>query len=293
MPKLYTGKLPSSRKLSLHPLWNIWLLTIGAGFMAFGSQAVAAHHGFLTGGVLGLSLLTWYGTGLLTAPIWNILLNLPLLLFGWFKVSRRFVWYSLYGTLATSAWGALLDTVRIPVENDFYAAILAGVLVGIGIGIMLRSQGSSGGLDMVSVYLNKRWNFPIGQCSFAFNIMLFLTSVTTIPLDMVIVSGILVFISANTTDFVQRLSNRHKTVFIITGKGQEICQAIMSNGGRATIVPAFGAYTHESKEVVITIASNFALRYLEDLVASRDPQALFAVQNSFYIAGGEYKHKSK
>ena len=238
MPKLYTGNLPSSRKLSLHPLWNIWLLTIGAGFMAFGSQAVAAHHGFLTGGVLGMSLLAWYGTGILSAPAWNIILNLPLLLFGWFKVSRRFVWYSLYGTVATSAWGALLDKLRVPVENDFYAAILAGILVGTGIGIMLRSQGSSGGLDMVSVYLNKRWNLPIGQCSFAFNILLFLTSVTTIPLDMVIVSGILVFISANTTDFVQRLSNRHKTVFIITGKGQEICQAISSNGGRATIVPA-------------------------------------------------------
>ena len=291
MPKLYTGNLPSSRKLSHHPLWNIWLLTVGAGFMAFGSQAVAAHHGFLTGGVLGLSLLAWYGTGILSATIWNIILNL--LLFGWFKVSRRFVWYSLYGTVATSAWGAVLENVRIPVQNEFYAAVLAGILVGTGIGIMLRSQGSSGGLDMVSVYLNKRWNLPIGQCSFAFNILLFLTSVTTIAPDMVIVSGILVFISANTTDFVQRLSNRNKTVFIITGKGQEICQAIISNGGRATIVPAFGAYTHESKEVVITIAGNFALRYLEDLVASRDPQALFAVQNSFYIAGGQYPRKSK
>ena len=128
MPKLYTGNLPSSRKLSLHPLWIIWLLTIGAGFMAFGSQAVAAHHGFLTGGVLGMSLLAWYGTGILSAPAWNIILNLPLLLFGWFKVSRRFVWYSLYGTVATSAWGALLDKLRVPVENDFYAAILAGIL---------------------------------------------------------------------------------------------------------------------------------------------------------------------
>ena len=69
-----------------------------------------------------MSLLAWYGTDILSAPAWNIILNLPLLLFGWFKVSRRFVWYSLYGTVATSAWGALLDKLRVPVENDFWQA---------------------------------------------------------------------------------------------------------------------------------------------------------------------------
>lgn len=292
LPKL-PARPAASRRLSSNPLWNLWLLTAGAAFIAYGVQGVASHHGFLTGGALGLGLLIQYKTGLLSAPVWNLLINLPLLLFNWFHVSRRFVLYTLYGTLAIFAWGQVMNHISAPVQNSLYAAILAGVLVGTGSGIMLRSLGSSGGTDLVGVYLNQKWNLPVGRVSLAFNAALFLGSISAISLDLVIVSLIEVFISANTTDYVVRLFNQRKMVFIVTGKGQEICNAILANQGRATILPAYGGYSHEPKEVVLTITNNFALRYLEDTVYSIDPQALFAVENTFYVVGSQYPRKSR
>lgn len=290
-------KLPehpaASRRLSSNPLWNLWLLTAGAAFIAYGVQGVAAHHGFLTGGALGLGLLIQYKTGLLSAPVWNLLINLPLLLFNWFHVSRRFVLYTLYGTFAIFAWGQVMNHISAPVQNSLYAAILTGILVGTGSGIMLRSLGSSGGTDLVGVYLNQKWNIPVGRVSLAFNAALFLGSISAISLDLVMVSLIEVFIAANTTDYVVRLFNQRKMVFIVTGKGQEICNAILANRGRATILPAYGGYSHEPKEVVMTITNTFALRYLEDTVYSIDPHALFAVENTFYVVGAQYPRKSR
>ena len=295
MPRIprFSFTLPSYRKLSMHPLWNLWLLTAGAAFIAYGVQAVASQHGFLTGGALGLGLLIQYRTGLLSAPVWNLLINLPLLLFNWYHVSKRFVLYTLYGTFAIFAWGQVMNHVSAPVQNSLYAAILTGVLVGTGSGIMLRSLGSSGGTDLVGVYLNQKWNIPVGRVSLAFNAVLFLGSISTISLDLVMVSLIEVFIAANTTDYVVRLFNQRKMVFIVTGKGQEICNAILDNAGRATILPAYGGYSHEPKEVVMTITNNFALRYLEDMVYSIDPHALFAVENTFYVTGSQYPRKKR
>lgn len=283
----------AARRLSVHPLWNLWLLTAGAAFIAFGVQGVASHHGFLTGGALGLGLLIQYVTGLLSAPAWNLLINLPLLLFSWFHVSRRFVLYSLYGTFAIFVWGQVMSLVSAPVQNSLYAAIMTGVLVGTGSGIMLRSLGSSGGTDLIGVYLNRKWNIPVGRFSLAFNATLFLSSISAISLDLVIVSLIVVFISSHTTDYVVRLFNQRKMVFIITGKGQEICNAIVAGRGRATIMPAYGGYSHEPKEVVMTITNNFSLRYLEDLVFSIDSHALFAVESTFYVAGAQYPRRSR
>lgn len=254
---------------------------------------MASHHGFLTGGGLGLGLLIQYNTGLLSAPTWNLIINLPLFVFSWFHVSRRFVLYSLYGTVAIFVWAQVFSSINAPVQNALYAAISTGVLVGTGAGIMLRSLGSSGGTDLIGVYLNEKWSIPVGRFSLAFNGVLFLSSITTISLDLVIVSLIVVFISANTTDYVVRLFNERKMVFIITSKGQEICNAIIGQRGRVTILPAYGGYSHEAKEVVMTITNNVALRNLENLVYNIDPQALFAVENTFYVTGSQYPRKAR
>lgn len=283
----------SYRKLVMKPLWNLILLTVGAAFIAFGVQAVAAHHGFLSGGVLGLGILIWYVTDTLNAPTWSLLINIPLFLFGWFGISRRFLLYSIYGTLAVFLWGITLDHFNPPLSEPLYAAIISGVMVGAGAGIMLRSYGSGGGLDIVGVFLNQKFNLAIGNFAFMFNAVLFLFSLATISLDMVLLSFIMVFISSNITDYVLRAFSQRKIVLIVTSKGQEICNQIINNGGRATIMPAYGGYSHEAREVVLTIITNFTLRALEDIVFTEDPDALFAVENTFYVASPQYPRDSR
>ena len=140
---------------------------------------MAAHHGFLTGGIFGAGLLGWYTTGLFTPAIWYLLINIPLFFVSWFQIGRQFFFYSLYGSLATTIISELI-TFQVPIQDHFYAAITAGVLCGTGTGLMLRTLGSGGGLDLIGVILNKRWNIGIGRFNFCFNAVMFLASMATI-----------------------------------------------------------------------------------------------------------------
>lgn len=272
--------------------WNLLLLTIGGFLLATGVQAVAAPHGFLTGGILGAALLVWYATDILTVSWWYLLLCIPICVWGWFCVGRRFLLYTAYGTLCTSLFGMVID-FHFPVENSFYAAVMAGVLNGTASGIMLRTLGCSGGTDIIAVALKQKWNIGIGQFSFAFNAGLFALASFTISLDMIIVSTIMVFIASNTLDYVLTAFNTRKMVVIISDHGEEICEAIIaSERFGATLLRGKGGYSGTDREILLTVTSNVALKRLENLVFTIDPSALYIVENTFYVSGGQFARKS-
>ena len=248
-------------------LWNLFLLTVGAVFFSLGAQAVAAHHGFLTGGIFGAGLLGWYTTGLFTPAIWYLLINIPLFFVSWFQIGRQFFFYSLYGSLATTIISELI-TFQVPIQDHFYAAITAGVLCGTGTGLMLRTLGSGGGLDLIGVILNKRWNIGIG-------------------------SFIQVFVASATIEYALRMGSQRKMVYVVTDRGEALCEAIIAEGyGGATVLKGKGAYSGGDREIILTVTNNIMLRRLENLVFAIDDKALFIVENTFYVSGTRYPRKS-
>jgi len=273
-------------------LWNLFLLTAGSFLFAFGAQCIAARHGFLTGGVYGTGILLWYGTDALSPSLWYALINIPLFLVALFNVGRRFFLYSLYATFTTIVFGQFL-AFQVPIENPFYAAVAAGVICGTGGGIQLRTLGSGGGLDVVGVILNRKWNIGVGRFAFCFNAVLFACAGWTIALDMVIVSFIQVFISSSTLEYVLRLFNQRKLVYVVTENGEELCEAILAEGySGATLLKGKGAYSGDPREIIMTVTNNILLRKLEALVYDIDPHALFIVENTFYVSGAKYPRKN-
>ncbi len=282
------------KRLYDYTLWNLFLLTLGAGFITFSVQNVAAPHGFLTGGIMGVSLLCTYITGdFMAATTWNLIFNIPLMVFSWFNVSRSFVIYSIYGTVIMSLWGPILSGINVPIEEPLFACILSGVLYGVGCGIMLKTKGSSGGLDFIGVYINEKWGIQVGTFSFIFNSVVFSASIFSIALDLIIISFIQIFIVGQVTNYVVGMFNERKMIVIITNKGHELCQALAKTGARTTILPAYGGYSHEAKEIVLTIITKTMIKTMEELVFRTDPNAIFSVEDTFYAVGGQYRRISK
>ncbi len=279
-------------RLSESVLWNLFLIASGSLLYAVGAQCVAAKHGFLTGGIYGTSLLLWYVAKVLDPPTWYVLLNLPLLALAWFRVGRHFLLYTAFGVAATSVCGELVNAWAIPVQNQLYAAVVGGVFCGAGGGIILRSMGSGGGMDVVAIMLRERWNISIGRFSFVFNALLFSAGATYLPLDTVVVSIIFVFISSSTLEQVMGMFNQRKTVFIISENGEAICEAIvqMERFG-ATLIRGKGGFLGTDREILLTVTNNIALKRLEHLVFSLDERALFIVENTFYVSGGQFARK--
>ncbi|WP_165071443.1 MULTISPECIES: YitT family protein [unclassified Desulfovibrio] len=286
--KLYTY----NRRLAESVWWNLLWLTLGALLVTVCIQSVAAPHDFLAGGILGVALLIWYCTDLLTPLSWYLLLSVPICVWGWFFVGRRFLLYTAYGTVCTFVFGMFI-TFRIPVDNELYAAVVAGVLHGAGVGIMLRTLGSGGGTDIIAVALKERWNIPIGQFSFGVNALIFMIGAFRLSLDLIVASMIMMFISANTLEYVLGMFNRRKLVLIISDHGEEIGEGILvSERFGATMLRGKGAYSGSDREILLTVTNNVALKRLENLVYAIDPHALFIVENTFYVSGGQFARRS-
>ena len=135
--------------------------------------------------------------------------------------------------------------------------------------------------------LKQRWNIPIGQ------FCIFLVGAFSLSLDIIIASTIMMFISANTLEYVVGLFNHRKLVMIISEKGEEVSEAILaSERFGVTLIRGKGAYSGGDREILLTVTNNVALKRLENLVFMVDPKALFVVENTFYVSGGQFSRRN-
>jgi uncharacterized membrane-anchored protein YitT (DUF2179 family) len=271
--------------------WNLFLLTLGSFVFALGIKTLAVPHGFLSGGISGIALLTYYFSQTLTPGIWLLLLNIPVAVAGWVFISRRFVLYTAYGMFAITAWMELMS-FTLPVHDHLLAAMAAGILIGAGAGISLRSLGSSGGLDIVAIILHQRFGFRIGQIAFAFNATLFLSSFALMETDKVLYSLIVVFVTSQVMDYVLSMFNQRKLVFVISERAQDIADAIIKEAHRGvTLLEGKGGFTGRPKQVVMTVVNNVQQKKLEELIFTQDPDAFVILENTFNVIGKGFSRR--
>jgi uncharacterized membrane-anchored protein YitT (DUF2179 family) len=278
----------SRRNLANSVAWNLLLLTLGSVVFAIGINGAVVHNSFITGGAFGAALLLYYKTGLLSPPVWYLLINVPLFTVGWFYVGRRFFFYSLYGVLVVTAateWIAL----DFQIKEQLYAAVAGGIICGTGVGITLRSLGSTGGIDIIAVIINNRFNIGIGKVYLLFNAILFGLTASFYSADILIASIILVFISSVSLDYILSLFNERKIVYVISEFNEEISRLFSEELHQgATFIKGKGAYSGKDRLILMAITNNLQLKKLESIVFSIDEHALFIVENSFNVIGSNF-----
>ena len=194
------------RKLPYSVAWNCGLIVLGTFIQAIGYKALGEVQGFVPGGLFGISTLIHYLTGGLNTGLIYLLLNIPMFIIGYIYLSKRFVGYSALAMLSLTLFFMLID-FRINIEDQLYAAVTFGVIIGTGAGMVLRSLGSNGGLDVAGVILYQKFNIGLGKFFFFFNFGLFSFSFLTLDNDLVIASMIAVFITSMTLDYCLAMFN--------------------------------------------------------------------------------------
>lgn len=265
--------------------WNLALISLGSFLFAIGLKAIVIPHKMITGGISGAGLLVFYWTGLLSPGIWYFLINLPIFILGWIMVSRRFFFYSLYGMLVLSA---AIDMVsfQFPIQDTFLAMLAGGVILGAGSGVILHSLGSAGGTDIIAIILHQRLNLRMGSFYFAFNLILFASSLSIIRIDLLLYSLAMSFVTSRVLDSVLTLFNQRKLVFIISDQATAIGKAINERLRRgATLLEGVGSYTGKKRRMVLTVVHNIQLKRLEETVFSLDPDAFVIMENTYNVMG--------
>lgn len=271
--------------------WNLLLLTVGAALVAFAVKSVAVPHGLLTGGVSGLALLCYYLLPSLDTGIWYFLLNVPIMALGLAMVSRRFVLYSLYGMAATSFF---IDRVTyvLAVTDPWLAVIACGVALGTGIGVALRSMGSTGGADILAVICQERFGVPIGRFEFLFNLAVFAVGLATLQLEPVLYSVAMNFLVGRVVDVCLTMFSERRMALVISTEPRAVVDAILHRLGRgATVLQARGGWSGEERHVVLTMLNNLELKRLEEIVYDIDPGAFTIMGSGFNVLGQGFSER--
>ena len=266
-------------------LRNLVFMTVGSLLCAVAINGILVPHRFFGAGFTGMSLVIHYLAPSLPVAALYFILNVPLFALGWMYVGRRFFLYSIAGTLIFS--GALACThVSLPVYDKFLCALLAGIIMGTGSGIILRSLGSAGGLDILSVILFKRFSIRLGTSILAFNSFILAVGAILFSLEMALYTLIFLFGTSYMVNLVVTGLSQRKAVFIISPQWEEISQEIMEKIQRGvTIIGGRGGYTGREEHILYTVITFRELSRLKQLVSSIDPDAFVVVTDTLEVMG--------
>lgn len=273
--------------------WNIFLLTLGSVVYVVGYNGIAAHHDFVPGSLYGLAVVGNNAMPGLSLSNWYVLLNAPLFFLAWKGVSRRFFLLNLYSMLTIALLTAYLRC-DFGIRADVYSAIAAGALMGAGCGLIFRTYGGGGGLDVLAVILNRKYGLRFGVFYFVVNALVMTTALKRFSPDIIVASLVMLFISSVVTEYVLSLFNQRKAVRILTRKGDAVVRLLTHvRRQHATVFPGKGGYSGINVDMVLSVTDRLRLRSLEQAVFDIDPEAIIVVENTFSVAGGSVGLRKK
>ncbi len=273
------------RPLALTILWNLLLITSGCILCAAAIKGILIPKEFLAGGVTGLSLLIHYILPSLPLGVIYFILNIPLFIIGWIFVGRRFFLYSVAGVIIFSA-AMFLPYPPIPINDMILAALTAGIITGVGSGAILRSLGSAGGLDILSVAIFKKFSIRPGTFVLVFNALLICLAAFRIPLEMVIYTLIFMYVTSYCINMVVTGLSQRKAIMIISPQWQAISDEIMARLQRGvTVVRGEGGYSGKEVRILYSVVSFSELSRFKQMIRDIDPQAFVVVTETLEVMG--------
>lgn len=259
----------------------------GTLLMSIAINGILVPNHMLSGGISGISLFLHFLFGW-NLSIMNVIFNIPLFILAFIFLKKQFIYFSLLGMISLSLWLEVTSGIVIPTNSPLTIILVAGLLNGVGMGIIFRNEASVGGTDIIAKIVNKFFSISMGNVILAINMLIMLTAIFTFGLDIAILTAASMFISSQTTNYVVDGLNRRRTVSIITSPdvGQEIAQDIMDKMHRGvTIVPAIGGYTHQNKYILYANVNLREVAKVKNIVSSHDPHAFVTVSDVAQVIG--------
>jgi uncharacterized membrane-anchored protein YitT (DUF2179 family) len=270
-------------------LYNLFLISIGSVIFVLGMNSILIPHKLLSTGVAGIAIMIHYLFPSFDVGLVYFLLNIPLLILGWFSISRRFMLYTIFGMVAFSLAAATIKSPPVFFSDLMLAAIFGGVICGTGSGIVLRSIGSAGGIDIVAIYVNQKFGFRPGSIIFTLNALILMSGAYFFGLEIALYALIYVYTCSKTLDAVITGFNQRKSTIIISDKSKQITSEIFKKVNRGvTMLKGKGAYSGKRKDVIFTITTLTELPKLKNVIFDVDPEAFVVINDTLEVLGGRH-----
>ena len=259
--------------------------------------------GVVTGGVTGIAMLITYATnGVIPNWIFVVIANVPLLILAFRYLHIRFTAYTLLMTVLFAAELALFGNLTFPALFDMsepawrvVSVTFGAVTMGVAGGMIVRLGGSTGGMDIVSLLLNRRYSISMGTISMSLNVVIALalgvvkaigTHDYRIGVESAALAFIALFVTSIAFNNIILGINRTKTLFIISDKWDEIAPEVLNKMHRGvTYIPCRGAYTNQEKTLVYILTKTIELGHIRRIVLEKDPKAIISIIDTREVIG--------
>lgn len=267
-------------------------ITTGAMLAAFSIQTFLSPNMILDGGVIGISMIISKLTGL-SLSIFTIILNIPFLLIGYKNLGKNFLIKALYAMLLFSAFLTMFQNVHELTDDILLATIYGGIILGIGVGLVIRCGGCLDGTESVAIIINKKTSLSTGQIIMIFNIFIYLTAGILFGLDKALYSLLMYFITFKIIDLVSEGLEQAKAAMIITEHGDEIAKQIYNKLGRtATFIQGNGLVSGK-KDILYCVLTRMEISRLRAIVNEEDETAFVTITEVSEIIGEHIKSNQK
>lgn len=266
-------------------------LSLGVVLVAIGLEQFLVPNNIIDGGIVGVSIITSYLTQL-PLGLFIFTLNLPFLYFGYKTLGKSFLLSSLFSIALLSIMVTLFHNFPKATDDLLLSCIFGGIIIGIGLGIIFRNNGSLDGTEIVAIAFSKKISFSVGEIIMFFNIFILGSAGLVFGWDRAMYSLIAYFIIFKTIDIVLAGLDESKSVIIVSESPQHVAESIMSTLHKGvTYIEGSGAYTGEYRKIVFCVISRLELAELKRLVFEIDPAAFIAIENVHEVTGGQVKNK--
>lgn len=270
---------------------RVIFMVFGSILAAIGLEIFLIPNSIIDGGITGISIMASRITNT-ELGIFIFILNLPFVVIGYKQIGKTFALSTIFSVICFSIVVTLLHPVPGITQDTLLATIFGGIILGVGVGLIIRNGGSLDGTEIVAILLDKRTSFSIGEIVMFFNLFILGSSGFLFGWDRAMYSLVAYFIAFKTIDITVEGINESKAVIIISDKNKEISSAIMSRLGRGiTLLGGKGAYSGTETEVIYLVLSRLEVAKLKKIVHHFDKDALITI-TSVEGTGKKYAKKA-
>lgn len=274
-------------------LLDFIIIILGCLIASLGVNLFLANAQLLSGGATGIALILEYTIGI-SSGITVFILNIPLFFLSYKRLNKRFTMYSAIGMISLSLSLIITKPLSslIHVDDILIYCIYGGVLCGLGYGLVFLRNGSTGGVDIITMVIRKKYsNFEIGKVSLGINCIIVIIGALIFGLPKALYTFISIYIQGIVVDKVVNGFNSKKLLLILTEKEDAIIDYIIKDMNRGvTSLLAEGEYTHSRRKMLYCAVTSSQMIHVKHKLLNIDPKAFITVINVSEINGKGFHH---
>ena len=267
---------------------NLLFLTIGAIITAFALESFLVPNNIIDGGVIGISMIVSHITKL-NLGLLILIINTPFIIMAFKKMGAKFVVQTVYANIILAVFLNLFHYYKVG-GDLLLSTVFGGIILGFGVGVILKHEGSLDGTEMLSLVVARRFGCSVGEFIMGINVFIYLAAGKVFSWESAMYSIMTYFIASKVIDMVMEGLNSSKSVRIISDEATAIGQALIEKLDiSVTYLQGIGGYTGQDKDLIYCVISRLELPKMLDIIKEIDSNAFVSVVDVHEVYGGRFK----